>query len=352
MSLLRLDIHQLRNLQASSLRTDPHINLIVGPNASGKTSLLEAIYLLGRGRSFRTPRSADLIAHGADRFSVAGRIFREEREISLGVGFAEGERRLKLDGRIVDARAELLHALPVQFIDPTLHTLLGDAPKARRQFLDWGTFYAETDYLPAWRRYRRALEQRNAVLKSGRREAAILWGRELVKYGKIIEICRRRYVEALQIRFKQVAEQAELGTELELRYLPGWAGGKSLEAALHDDLDRDIRHGCTHSGPHRDDFTLYDAGRPVRRRLSRGQMKLLTCVLALVQTCLPARPVCLLIDDLASELDLENQALLTDLIVHFNIQIFITATHPEALPRLGPRAGRTFRLERGVITPN
>lgn len=350
MVLLCLDIHQLRNLHNASLQFDPRINLILGPNASGKTSVLEAIYLLGRACSFRTAQVMDLITQGRDRLMVAGRVLSEGREVSVGIGFQGNQRQIRLDGRTVDARTELLQVLPIQFIDPTLHTLLEDAPRSRRRFLDWGVVYAEPEYLPAWRRYRRALEQRNAVLRVGNRRAAMLWGQELVKYGKIIEVCRRRYLESLQIEFSQLSAQLGLGQEVELRYLPGWAGGKDLETALADDLERDVRHRCTQSGPHRDDFMAYVAGRPVRHLFSRGQMKLLTYALALVQIRMLERPGCLLIDDLASELDLENQALLTELIVHVKFQVFITATRPLDSARFAC-LGRRFQVERGVIKP-
>ncbi len=351
MALLRLDIHQLRNLRYASLQFDPRINLIIGPNASGKTSVLEAIYLLGRACSFRTARSLDLITHGSDRLMVAGKVLSEGREVSVGIGFQGNQRQIRLDGRTVDARTELLKMLPIQFIDPTLHTLLEDAPRSRRRFLDWGVFYAEPEYLPAWRRYQRALEQRNAVLRVGNRNAAMLWGQELVKYGKIIEACRGHYLESLQIEFSQISAQLGLDQEVELRYLPGWASGKDLETALADDLERDVRYGCTQSGPHRDDFMAYVAGRPVRHLFSRGQMKLLTYALALGQIRMLDRPGCLLIDDLASELDLENQALLTELIVHTKFQIVITANCPSESARLACHTGRTFQVERGAIKP-
>lgn len=351
MSLLHLDIRQLRNLRHVSLHFDPRINLIIGPNASGKTSLLEAIHLLGRGCSFRTARGSDLISHGNDHLTIAGKVFSEGREVSVGIGFHSNQRQIRLDGRTVQSRTELIRMLPTQFIDPTFHTLLENAPRARRKFLDWGVFYAEPDYLTAWRSYQRALAQRNAGLRARNLGAAKLWGRELVKYGKIIEVCRSRYLGRLQVEFCRICGQLGIGQEVELRYLPGRASGKDIETALADDLERDVCHGCTQSGPHRDDFMVYFAGRPVRHLFSRGQMKLLAYALALVQIRLLERSGCLLIDDLTSELDFENQALLTELLVHTQFQIFITATRPLDLTSLVSYAGRTFQVDRGVINP-
>ncbi len=349
MPLVRLEIFHLRNLSHASLHFDPSLNLILGPNASGKTSLLEAIYLLFRARSFRTSRSTEIIAHGSAWMTVAGKVLHEGREISVGVGLQGKKRQIKLDDQLVKARAELLQVLPVQFIDPTLHTLFEDAPKLRRKLLDWGVFYAEPEFLPAWRCYQRVLKQRNAALRNGDAQASRLWGGELAKYGKIIETCRSRYLESLQGEFSQASHQLGLGEKIELRYLPGRDKDKDLEAAIADDLERDLRFGCTQSGPHRDDFTAYFAGRPVCQFFSRGQMKLLAYALVLAQLRRLGRTACLLIDDLASELDFKNQALLTELIVQLKAQVFITATRPQGLEGLFP-AARTFQVEGGVIS--
>jgi DNA replication and repair protein RecF len=348
MPLVRLEVFHLRNLRHALLHFDPCLNLILGPNASGKTSLLEAIYLLARARSFRTSRSTEVIAHGSAWMTVAGKVLQEGREIAVGVGLQGKKRQIKLDDKLVQARAELLQVLPVQFIDPTLHTLFEGAPKLRRKLLDWGVFYAEREFLPAWRRYQRILEQRNAALRHGDAEGAKLWGRELMKYGKIIEDCRSRYLKSLQSEFSQASQRLGL-EQSELRYLPGRVEGKDLETAIADDLERDLRFGCTHSGPHRDDFMAYVAGRPVCGFFSRGQMKLLAYALVLAQLRRLGRTACLLIDDLASELDLRNQALLSELIVQLKAQVFITATRPQGLEGLSPPAARIFQVENGVI---
>jgi len=350
MFLHRIDIFRLRNLHALSLNPAPGINLITGPNASGKTSILEAIHLLSYARSFRTARIADLITQGSDSMVVSGRLRQTESERRIGIGFRGNRREIRIDGQTAASRAELLGNLPVRLIDPARHTLMDDSPRARRRFLDWGVFYHEPSYLEAWRNYRRALNQRNAALKRRERQGAILWGQEAAKYGKIVSRCRRDYLEAFTTHFVATARQLGLGENLELRYLPGWTGEKDLLTALTDDLDKDLRAGCTHSGPHRDDFMVLHGGRPVRRRFSRGQMKLLAYALILAQGRPMTAPGCLLIDDVASELDLKNQALLNDVIVHSKEQIFITATHSEAVAGLLPHVDRIFRLKQGGLT--
>ncbi len=351
MSLISLDILRLRNLLSVSLEPHPHLNLIVGPNASGKTSLLEAVYLLGRGQSFRTSENARLISDGEADCVVAGRFRKGDFVHRIGISLAAGERRIRIDGRGVDSRAELLERVPVRIVDPSLYRLLEEAPRLRRRFLDWGVFYHDSAFLPAWRRYRRALQQRNAALKAGDREGAQLWGRELAKYGKIVDRSRRCYLQAFEARLNVVGRRLGLGAEITVRYLPGWNAENALDAVLRDDLQRDLRYGCTHSGPHRGDFSILVDGHGVRHRFSRGQMKLLVHALVVTQGQLLDRPAVLLIDDLASELDLENQALLRELLVQTQEQIFITATQPEVLAGFGSQRHRMFHVEQGRVVP-
>ncbi len=352
MFLHRIDIHRLRNLDSLSLNPASRINLITGLNASGKTSILEAIHLLSYSRSFRTARIVDLIAKGNDSLILSGRLHNEEGERRIGIGFRGTQREIKIDGQKASSRAELLRIFPVRLVDPSRHALMDDTPRIRRSFLDWGTFYFEPSYLSVWRNYRRALSQRNSALKSRDRKGAILWGHEMAKYGKIVSCCRHNYLKALGTHFIATAQQLGLGENLELRYLPGWTGEKDLPTALTDDIDRDLRYGFTHSGPHRDDFMVLHDNHPVRRQFSRGQMKMLVYALILAQGRSMPEPGCLLIDDVASELDPVNQALLIDLIVHSREQIFITATHPDAVATLLPHVDRMFRLEKGGLVPS
>ena len=349
MYLHRIDIHQLRNLNSLSLQPAPNVNLITGPNASGKTSILEAIYLLSYSRSFRTAKVADLIQQGTNSLTIAGRLLEPENERRIGIGFRGSQRELKIDGQKVDSRAKLLRVFPVRLIDPSRHSLLDDTPRARRRFLDWGVFYFDPSYLNLWRNYRRALNQRNSALKTKDRKGAILWGQEMAKYGKMVSCCRNGYLKALGKHFVAIAQLLGVGGNLELRYLPGWMGEKDLDTALVNDLDRDLRYGCTHSGPHRDDFMVLNDTQPVRRRFSRGQMKLLVYALILAQGRSMPLPGCLLIDDLASELDQGNQALLGNLIVHSNEQVFITATHPDTVAHLLPHMNQVFQLKHGNV---
>ncbi len=349
MPLVRLAIHSFRNIRLAAIKTDPGINLILGPNASGKTSLLEAIFILGRGQSFRSSRLAEVVNKDAKDMIVSGHISLNGRTIPVGMGFHQGQKQIRLAGRTLQSRAELLQIFPLQLLQPDLYDLLEGGPKARRQFLDWGVFYAQPEYLSLWRSYQRALGQRNALLKSGNRSTLPFWTQELAKYGKILSQHRFDYLTVLQEPLTMMARQLGFEGGFELKYLQGWPQGKDLESALEDDLQRDQKYGFTHSGPHRDDFTITWQGQPVKNFFSRGQMKLIVSTLAIVQASLIPIPCCLLIDDFTSELDQENQALLANLLVNLKEQIFITATHLTALDSIAKHAGQVFHISEGAI---
>ena len=134
----------------------PHFTLISGPNASGKTSLLEAIYVLGRGRSFRTRRLEHLIRHGAERFVVFGEVDTADRRVPVGVEGSRSGMRAQIDGDKPSSLAELALLLPVQIIDPEVHHLIEEGPSRRRRFLDWGVFHVEPTSSAHWQRYQQA----------------------------------------------------------------------------------------------------------------------------------------------------------------------------------------------------
>ncbi|MDP9115560.1 MAG: AAA family ATPase, partial [Acidobacteriota bacterium] len=139
----RLQVTDFRCLQSAQIELDRRFTLISGPNASGKTSLLEAIYVLGRGRSFRTRRLDHLIRNGAERFVVFGEVDTINRCIPLGVEGSRSGIRARIDGDTPSSLAELALQLPVQIIDPEVHHLIEEGPARRRRFLDWGMFHVE-----------------------------------------------------------------------------------------------------------------------------------------------------------------------------------------------------------------
>src|ERR1700735_3652198 len=248
MSLRRLQVTDFRCLQSAVLDLDSRFTLISGANASGKTSLLEAIYMLGRGRSFRTRRLEHLIRRGSERFVVFGEVDGFGRRFSLGVEGSAGGVRARLGGAKAGSLAELAPLLPVQIIDPEIHRLIEEGPSRRRRFLDWGVFHVEPRFVDDWQRFQQALKQRNAALKARQPRAVVAaWDGELVRYGEAVSTARSGYVRRLAEHAVSVTRNL-LGLELSLSYRTGWARDLSLSEALRQSWNHEQESGGTQAG--------------------------------------------------------------------------------------------------------
>jgi DNA replication and repair protein RecF len=332
-ALSRLQVTDFRCLQSAELHLDPHFTLISGPNASGKTSVLEAIYVLGRGRSFRTRRLEHLIRHGAERFVVFGEVDTLTRRVPLGVEGARSGMRAQIDGDKPPSLAELALFLPVQIIDPEVHRLIEEGPSRRRRFVDWGVFHVEQSFVGHWQRYQQVLKQRNAALKSHQpRAVTAVWDSDLVRSGDLLTAARARYVATLSPFADRIAYHL-LGMELSLSYRNGWAKDLSLTDALEQSWTHDQETGATQVGPHRAELGIRLNGAPVKDRISRGQQKLLAAALLIAQIKLfpddsPVQPT-LLLDDPAAELDDAHLGSLIGEVSSQAVQLIVTTLHGE-----------------------
>src|SRR5512138_1994128 len=274
MSLRRLEVRDFRCIESAELEFDARCNLISGQNASGKTSLLEAIFFLGRGRSFRTPRNETLIRAGSRELLLAGRFEAAGGLRPVGVRYGTDGFEARAGGSRIGSLAELATILPVQAIDPEVHRLVEEGPQERRRFLDWGVFHVEPRFVEHWRRYQRALKQRNAALRAGSPDEVVrAWDPELVEAGIALAESRRGYFESLRLAVAAAGERL-LGAPVELSLHDGWLAGTSLDDALSSAWPRDRERGTTHAGPHRADLTIRLGGDAARHRVSRGQQKL------------------------------------------------------------------------------
>jgi DNA replication and repair protein RecF len=347
-ALLDLEVDELRCLQRAELTLHPHVNLIQGPNGSGKTSILEAIYLLGRGRSFRTRHTERLIRRGATRMQVLGRLQDSVTGV-IGVGCdRETGVEARIDRRAPRSMAELSAALPVQVLDPGIHRLVEEGPSHRRKWLDWGVFHVEPGFVSRWAEYSRALKQRNAALQQGQELAP--WDQELARLGEALSESRARTLEALRPHWEQTLAKL-LGVDISLAYFRGWSQEQGLQAALKAHLTRDREQGTTQAGPHRFDVLLKVEGRLARDVLSRGQQKLLGATMALAMAKLVGsgdrHPGMLLLDDPAAELDQAHTAALVSEIHSLRGQLVVTALRDDDHSFGAP--DRAFHVEQGRV---
>lgn len=334
MPLTSLKILNLRNIAEASLKFSEEINVISGQNGSGKTSLLEAIHLLGMGRSFRTRVNSNIVTKNQDNLAISGAITTKQG-ISLQAGlekFCSGTTNMRLAGESVVA-AKLAESLPLQLISPNSYLLLDSGPAHRRKFLDWGAFYVEPAFYNTWKNYSRALKNRNQLLKEKAPRAEIAaWTKELLEHGLAINTMRNSFVEHFKTEFTEIIDGMLELEQLEIKHKPGWNQDKTLAEALSSSIDKDILYGRTQFGPHRADISFICNELPADEVLSRGQQKLFVCAMYLAQSrCLKKlankNPI-YLIDDLSSELDDNNQAKLISGLRDQNCQLFITCINP------------------------
>ncbi len=352
MTLRRVQVSDFRCLHSADVEFHSQFTLVSGPNASGKTSLLEALYVLGRGRSFRTRKLDHLIRTGADHFIIFGEAELPERRVGLGIEGTIQGMRAKLAGERVSSLAELAAALPVQIIDPEVHRLIEEGPGRRRRFLDWGVFHVEHEYVERWQRYQQVLKQRNAALKARQPRAAVAaWDVELVKLGEYLNAARLRYVARL-LTSASVLTQRLLGMELGLSYRSGWNRDLSFQEALSASWVHDQEAGTTQVGPQRAEIAIRLNGAAVKDRISRGQQKLLAAALLMAQLSqfpsdAAVRPT-LLLDDPAAELDGDRLFGLIQEVSRQAVQLVVTSLNPDFTAFGAP--GRRYSVRAGQIT--
>jgi len=338
MPLERLAFHGLRNLQAVDLEPGPRINLFIGANGSGKTSLLEGIHVLGMGRSFRARQLRQAISHDAHAMTLHGRIVGDP-PVTIGIRRQRegGELEMRLSGERLQRVSRLVETLPLQLINPDAFRLLEGPPGGRREFLDWGVFHVKHDFLDTWRRFRRALKHRNALLRHGRMtdESLDAWEHELVHWSARLDEMRRQWVEMFLPVFEDTLAELIAIPGLSLRYLRGWDRKRELADILRHGRNTDRQMGFTQQGPQRAELGIRLGKRPAVDVLSRGQQKLVVSALKLAQGRLleevTGRTCIYLIDDLPAELDSEHRQIFCGWLERMRCQVFITSVDPDAL---------------------
>lgn len=347
MTIARLQISNLRIFEQLVLEPAAGINLICGSNGSGKTSLLEAIYILGKGKSFRSNRVQSVIREGAPCLEVvawrAG-----QHQLVAGIRRCTHHSEIRINGQTVDKLSELARQFPVQLITPRSHELIERGPDVRRRFLDWALFHVEPGYQDLISKYQRILKQRNGALRASPKEVQI-WDRQLCETAESLTLLRRNYVDRLQERVTGVLIKLGVDLDIRIRLYDGWARGTDLAMQLKDRLKQDVNQGFTGLGAHRADLQFRVGNKAAAERLSRGQQKLLVLALVIAELELVAsqqgRDSLLLVDDIAAELDTRARQRAIELLADIRCQVFVSALDPGQLENMA--ADRVFHVEQG-----
>ena len=361
MPLEVLECTHIRNLDTQCITLSPGLNQFYGDNGAGKTSVLESIYILGTGKSFRTSQLTPILAHGQKICQIGGKINGNDQGFSGTIKCIKGAQekpQYLIGNQAASSVAELAQLLPVQVLNIHGYQLLADPPEERRRWLDWMMFHVEPSFYGLWREYHRVLKQRNAALRysSGTRADLPQWTAILAAVGAKLHEARDTVMRLCFPDFRLALEGLPGVSELSLAYHPGWDDTASLEETLFASHERDMSLGYTHAGPHRADLKIKINEKAASQVLSTGQQKTFVTGLQLAQVRwmierTGKRPI-LLIDDLPSELDKGARELLGERLSGLDAQVCLTSVEKSSfLDVCGGMPKAMFHVEQGRVIP-
>jgi len=359
--LRHLSFRSFRNYESLDLDLDGGLTLVVGPNGQGKTNLIEGIYFLCLGRSFRERREKRIIRLGDERAVLSGEF--EARDDRLRVVFRlgrDGSKAASLDGTGLDRLRDLVGRFPVIGLTPDDSNIVVGDPSSRRRFMDLILAQTGRPYLEALREYRAALARRNRCLREGRRSLAAAYDEGLTIQATEIRKKRAGLVGFMLNRardyYRDVSRQEEA---FDIEYRPSPAGDPGDEALVAETLDRtlaaDEERGYTGVGPHRDELVLRVQDRELRTFGSHGQIRTALAALKLSEveyfTAVYGRSPLLVMDEVASVLDAERALNLVEIVTDTTNQVLITSPGRDIPETLAGRAARIVTVSRGVVEP-
>lgn len=367
MRLQKLKISSFRNLSSVNLDGLTDLNIFYGVNGSGKSSLLEAIYHLGFGRSFRTNAHHQLISQDAEQFSLfaIGQSLTNSAsptDICVGISRAKSDQvKLKINGKPIKRLSEIAKLFPIQIYTPQSSDVLTGSPTGRRKLLDWGLFHVEHDFAQDSTNFAVILKNRNSLLRKYRdtpaalREQIGFWDEQFIYFAKKIDQSRSAYTSDLKSFLEPILTRMLPEFEFDIEYSQGWDNQIQIEQLLQSRLNRDISLGYTSSGPQRADLKVMCSGANASERLSRGQLRLLSAAIMLAQNqhlvSKSDRIPIVLLDDLSAELDVNSRRLLVEKLIDSNSQLFMTAIELEQLAFLNNyNEKKVFHVEHGQIS--
>jgi DNA replication and repair protein RecF len=357
MSVAKLITQNFRNLNGISLDFHPKLNFVVGDNGSGKSSLLEALFFLGHGKSFRTSKIDSLACHGTQSFVVS---IKDTNDLQLGLSknISSGLTNIKIDGKAHNRLSILAKNIAIQIVTPESFKLFFGGPKERRRFIDLGMFHVKHDFSTLWKNFNRVLKQRNACIRAeGRTEYGSnnsmlsYWTEQFCELSMEVSVLRAKYVSEiiLELNLWLAILLPSLNEKVTVHYLQGWPQKYSLIDTLTINKEKESNYGYSLYGAHKFDVKFLLDKKAIETQLSRGQQKLFLLALTFAQASFIARvqlvkPI-LLIDDIGAELDVNSRTALSKAIDKLDCQVIITAIESNVLePFLGKSEERKFSM--------
>jgi DNA replication and repair protein RecF len=333
-----IELNNFRNYENLKIDFHKKVNIIVGNNAQGKTNLIEGLYIMSLGKSFRTSKDSEMIKFGCEMAHVKTVYCRDDRDVTIEIGFLKNKKSIKIDGVKKKKASDLLENIYIVVFSPDDLKIVKEEPEKRRRFIDRELCQMKPVYFDSFSRYKRVLAQRNFMLKEESPDMSMLdiWDEELCEHGSRIILERKKFIEKLREISRDIHHDlTEKREALDIKYesdIPLKDNLREQKEAFREILysyrKKDLKRRNTGHGPHRDDLCITVDGVDVRSYGSQGQQRSAALSLKLAEIKLiyeetGENPV-LLLDDVLSELDRMRQK---QLINSFgDIQIFITTT--------------------------
>ena len=338
MTIEQIRLDSFRNFDTWAHAFHPRVNAIIGPNGAGKTSILESIYMLGYGRSFRHRSSLPLIKHEHSTLIIQAECLDQEQKYHMAIQKNHSnQNQLRENKATIKSLSQFQYKPAICYMDSDLHRQYNRQSTERRKILDWGVFHHEPTYLSIWRRYQHTLKQRNASLNQCyRSEDITIWDQGLSELASQIHQYRSTYYKKLLPFLQSALEKiCHFSDEISLEYSPGWDTSLALSDVLRQNFALDKQVKSTTKGSHRADFNLLCHGKKISEYRSQGEQKLILYGLKLAQILLLLnerdQPIIVLIDDIIAEIDLERQMKIIHFLKQLPLQLFFTCTHFDGL---------------------
>lgn len=324
MAINEFKCHQFRNLKNTNLKFNTSLNIITGTNGSGKSSILEAIYILSTSKSFRSKYLKSCIQFNHEDFILYGKFDHH----TVGIKRDNNKLTSKINNKLNTKISVLAKYQPVLLIDHQSFDLINGGPSQKREFLDWALFHVKHEFSSLWINYKNILKQRNALLRKKDISNIQYWDNYLIQYNDKIDEFRKQLINDLFIILKSLFKDNELFNKVSIDYQQGWSVDKTYKQALKEKIQTDLKRGFTGVGTHKCDIQFSVKGKNIKEIFSRGQQKkfiinLYVILMEFVTQHTKQKPI-FIVDDLASELD---QNSFKDVIVSLlekDYQLFIT----------------------------
>ncbi|MGN0318054.1 MAG: DNA replication/repair protein RecF [Lachnospira sp.] len=354
-----VDLKNFRNYEILNMEFDPHVNIIYGDNAQGKTNILESLYICSTSKSHRGSKDKEIIRFGEEESHIKLNVNKNNSNYRIDMHLKNNKPKgIAVNGIPIKKAVELFGIINIVFFSPEDLNIIKNGPSERRRFVDMELSQLDKIYLNNLVNYNKVLVQRNKLLKdlsfNQRKDdydTLDVWDMQLVRFGTEIIRGREKFIDSINGIIKDIHSKLTGNVEkLEVEYAP-YVDISEFEKEVYNSREKDIKYKMTNTGPHKDDLIFYINGKEVRKYGSQGQkrtaaLSLKLSEIELVKSIIKDTPV-LLLDDVLSELDANRQKFLLDSIG--NIQTIVTCTGMEEFINNRINVDKLFKVTSGKV---